>query len=96
MTISTAFFLLSICSVLTGLIVEGIKKMVEVKRPNVVAAIVAVMIGIIIPLGYTIILQIKIDATIIAYVASICLLSWLCAMLGYDKVIQTISQLERD
>lgn len=96
MTISTAFFLLSICSVLTGLIVEGIKKMVEVKRPNVVAAIVAVIMGIIIPLGYVIILQIKIDATIISYVASICLLSWLCAMLGYDKVIQTISQLERD
>lgn len=95
MTLTVGGFLLMICSVLTGLIVEGIKKMVEVRKPNIVACIVSIVVGAVVPIGYIINQSIPIDTNAVMYVLSIIVLSWLCAMLGYDKVIQTLAQIKR-
>ena len=94
MTISSGSFILLICSTFTGLIVEAIKKMLDVKKPNIVAAIVSVIVGIIVSIGYICINHIAFTLDSILYVIGIVVLSWLVSMLGYDKVIQTILQIK--
>ena len=95
MTITIGSFILMICSLMTGRIVEAIKKMVEVKRANVVAAVVSVIVGIAVPVGYIVMNKILLDVNALLYIVSIVVLSWLCSMLGFDKVVQTISQIKR-
>lgn len=94
MTPEVAGFILLICSALTGLIVEAVKKMVEVHKPNIVAAIVSVIVGVVVPIGYVLASKIPFSIEVILYIVSIMVLSWLIAMLGYDKVIQTILQIK--
>lgn len=84
------------CSLFTSLTVEAIKKTLEgqgSKKPNVIAAIVAVVLAIAIAAGYAIMFGIAISTQYIVAIIALCFLSWLCAMVGYDKVIQTIGQL---
>ena len=95
MTISIGSFILMVCSLVTGLLVEAIKQLVDVKKPNVVAAIVSVVVGIAIPIGYIILKKLPIDTTAVLYTISLVVLSFLCSTLGYDKVIQTLNQLKR-
>lgn len=95
MTVSMASFILLICSVMTGLIVEGIKKMFHIARPNILAAVVSVIVGIAVPVAFIIVSHETFSITSVLYIVSIVVLSWLCAMLGYDKVIQTIAQIGR-
>ena len=94
MTPEVAGFILLICSALTGLIVEAVKKMVEVHKPNIVAAIVSTIVGVVVPIGYVLASKISFSIEVILYIISIMVLSWLIAMLGYDKVIQTILQIK--
>lgn len=94
MTISSGSFILLICSAFTGLIVEAIKKMIDVKRPNIVAAIVSVIVGIVVSIGYIYLSRIPFTIDSILYIIGIVVLSWLVSMLGYDKVIQTILQIK--
>lgn len=95
MTITIGSFILMICSIMTGLVVEAIKKMVEVNKPNIVAAVVSVVIGIAIPCIYIVMHGLPFDVTAILYIVSIVVLSWLCSMLGFDKVVQSLEQLKR-
>lgn len=95
MTVSIGSFILMLCSLLTGLITEAIKKMVNVDKPNILAAIVSVVVGIAVPCGYIILNNLAFDTTAILYIISIVTLSWLCSMLGFDKVVQTLNQLKR-
>ena len=91
MNFETFLLLLMIVSVLTGLVTEGIKKLLdEAKKPyrsNLLAGVVAVILSIAVDLTETLMNE-KMAVILIALV----LLSWLCAMVGYDKVIQAISQ----
>jgi hypothetical protein len=95
MTISVGSFILLLCSVITGLIVEAIKKMFVISKPNILAAIVSIVVGIAVSVGYIMLTGTAFSTTVVLYIISIVVLSWLCAMLGYDKVIQTISQIGR-
>ena len=84
MTISIGSFILMICSVMTGLIVEAIKKMVEVKRANLVAAVVSVIIGIAVPVGYIVMNKILLDVNALLYIISIVVLH------GYAQCLDLI------
>lgn len=95
MTISMGSFLLLLCSVLTGLIVEAIKKMWVIDKPNILAAIVSVIVGIAVSTGYVILTGTEFNLVVLLYAVSLVVLSWLSSMLGYDKIIQTLSQLRR-
>lgn len=95
MTPQIVVIILLACSTFTGLIVEAIKKLVDVKKPNIVAAIVSVIVGICIPVGYILHNGVPFSIDTILYIISIVVLSWLVSMLGYDKVIQSLSQLKR-
>lgn len=82
---------LMIVSTLTGLVTEAIKKIVAEQntgfRPNTIAGIVAVVLSAIVGIGYVIVARITFDALIVVYIVSLIFFSWLCAMVGYDKVV---------
>lgn len=85
------------CSILTSLTVEGIKKMVDdfkVKySANIVTAIVAVVLAVAMSVGYYLYKGLAFDTVFALMLVSLVFLSWLCAMVGYDKVMQGIGQL---
>ena len=96
MTVTIFLALLFGFSVITGLIVEAVKKFINDKENvsyNVIALIVALVVGVI---GCAIYYQF----TAVPYTTNniICMVlmgfaSAICSMIGYDKVRQAITQL---
>lgn len=96
MTIELFLGLLLITSILTSLFTEGIKKLIGESfkySSNVLVAIIAVVIGIATCVVYCIFVGVTLNAQIITFFVCLIVGSWLCAMLGYDKVVQSISQI---
>ena len=93
MTVQVAMFLLTVCAVMTSLITEAIKRTVKTDKPNIVALIVSCVVGIAVPIGYLILNHLAITAQDIVYIVAMVVLTWLCATLGYDKVLQAIEQM---
>ena len=93
----TFLFLLLVTSVMTSLFVEAIKKFFGEKysfSSNILAGIVSVVLSVLIGVGYFIEAELVFSAQLIVYFIALVMLSWLCAMIGYDKVIQAITQLK--
>jgi len=87
---------LLVISTITGLATEAVKSVLvehnKSYRANTLAGIVALVVSVAIGLGYIFIAEIPFSAQIVVcLIAEVCM-SWLCAMLGYDKVVQAISQ----
>lgn len=89
-----------ITSVITGLVTEAIKKIfMEYKityHANTLAGIVAVILSLAIGIGYVVITGIGFNVQTVVYLVILVFISWLCSMVGYDKVIQTIKQFKMD
>lgn len=89
-----------ITSVITGLVTEAIKKIfMEYKimyHANTLAGIVAVILSLAIGIGYVVITGMGFNAQTVVYLVILVFISWLCSMVGYDKVIQTIKQFKMD
>ena len=85
-----------IASTLTGLVTEAIKKILaehdKSYYANTLAGVVAMVLSIAIGVGYMLISNINFSAQILVYLIALVFVSWLSAMVGYDKVIQAISQ----
>lgn len=83
-------------SILTGLSTEAIKMLYEERnkqyKANTIAGIVAVLISIFVGAGYMFVMNTSFTAQFGVTLFALAFLSWLCAMLGYDKVIQAIKQ----
>ena len=90
-----AMIILTIASAMTSLITEALKKILgDLKySPNILAAVVAVVTAGGICAGYLILNGIALSPEIWVYIVAIVVLTWLCATLGYDKVLQTLKQL---
>ena len=87
---------LILVSAIIGLVTEGIKKILDEHnksyRANTLAGIVALAISSVVGVLYVIYIGAAFTAPIIVEIIAFIFASWLCAMVGYDKVIQTISQ----
>ena len=87
---------LLMASVLTGLGTEGIKNLLtewNVKyHANTLAGVIALVVGGGLGVAYMIIAQAEWNSRMAVYLIALVFLSWLCAMVGYDKVIQAIAQ----
>lgn len=94
--LDTFLFGLLLTSTLTALVTEAIKIILvehNVKyRANTLAGIVALFLSAGIGIGYVNITDIGFNTQIITCLVAQVFMSWLCAMVGYDKVIQAISQ----
>ena len=90
-----ALMLLTISSAFSSLITEAIKKMCEnkVKSATMLAAIVAVMVSTLVCCGYGILFNVVPTPKTVVNCICLVILSWLCATIGYDKVIKVIRDL---
>lgn len=93
MTVATFTTILMIISSLTSLFTEGIKNVTDVKAPNVVAIVVSIVLSVLVGVSYPVLYKFDIDTQYIVIMCWECVLSSLCAMVGYDKVIGIIKQL---
>lgn len=88
---------LLIVSTLTGLVTEAVKLWLQERgrgyRANALAGYVAVVLSVAVGAAYIILANAAVNAQMAVYLIALIFLSWLSAMLGYDKVIQTITQL---
>lgn len=90
---------LLLTSTLTGLVTEAIKRIMDDLKldyyANIlsggVAAILAMAIGVI----YVVLTGVGFTAQNVTCIIALAFLSWLCAMVGYDKVIQVITQFKK-
>ena len=96
MTTTTFLMLLSSFSVLSGLVTEGVKKLISDKANmsyNIIALIVSLIVG---GVGCAIYYQlnaIPFDVNNVIYMILMGLASGLCSMVSYDKLKQCIEQI---
>ena len=85
-------------SVFTALVTEAIKKIMDeagkVYKANILAGAVSVVLSVLAGTGYIIMTEAQINAKMAVILIALVLLSWLCAMVGYDKVMQAITQIK--
>lgn len=85
---------LLLASALTGLATEAVKKMLDMtRRLNLLAGIVSLIVSTGMAAGYATYTGTGITAQMIVAALTFVFATWLTAMVGYDKVIQTITQL---
>ena len=89
-------FGLLMTSTLTGLATEAVKKILAerevVYKANTLAGVVALILSVAIGTAYVVLTSTTFTAQIAVYMIAHVFMSWLCAMVGYDKGIHTISQ----
>lgn len=87
---------LVIVSTLTGLVTEAVKIILKEfnvsYHTNTLTGIVATVLSAVVGVCYVIVTGIAFTAPIIIYIIALVFLSWLCAMVGYDKVVQAVGQ----
>ena len=96
MTTTTFLMLLSSFSVLSGLVTEGIKKLISDKANmsyNVIALVVALVIGGVGSAVYYQLNAIPFNLDNIIYLVLMGLASGLCSMDGFDKIKHPIEQI---
>ena len=92
------FIALLTISVLSGLTVEAIKKMFKGYKvswhANILSAIVSAVLSVAVSAGYIVYTGTALTAQLIVLIIALIFLSWLCSMVGYDKVTQAIAQIK--
>lgn len=87
---------LLIISTLTGLTTEAVKVMLTENnrqcRSNTLAGVISLILSTAIGVAYVLVQGGSFTTQVIIYIIALVFISWLCAMVGYDKVIQAISQ----
>lgn len=87
---------LLLVSILTGLTTEAIKNIFIEKNKtyyaNTLAGIVALVLSVALGAGFIFLKDLGFTGANIVCVIALAFMSWLCAMVGYDKVIQALSQ----
>lgn len=87
---------LMVTSTLTALATEAVKTLLtehkKTYRANTLAGIVSLVLSTGVSAGYIIVNDLGFTNQSIVISIALVFMSWLCAMVGYDKVIQTIGQ----
>lgn len=91
---------LMIISTLTSLVTEAIKKIMTDSNKkysaNAVAGIVSAVLSTAVSVGYMVLTNVAFSAQAIVYIVAMVFMSWLCAMIGYDKVVGVIGQFKNN
>lgn len=87
-----------IVSLLTGLTVEGLKKILDETKikysSNILAVIVSVILSLIVCIVYLILNDIAFTLKISVQILIFMYLGFLVSTVGYDKVLQTFTQIK--
>ena len=96
MNLQTFLLGLLIASTLTSLATEGVKAILTERNKryyaNTLAGIVSLFVSGAIGVGYIVLTNTAFSTHVIVYFVALVFMGWLCAMVGYDKVVQAISQ----
>lgn len=99
MTMEVFLIGLMVIATMTGIVTEAIKEFLKERNikyyANALAGYVSVGLSFALSIGYIIVTETAVNAKLIVYLIALVLLSWLSAMIGYDKVIQAISQFKK-
>ena len=99
MTMYVFLIMLFAVATFTSLFTEGIKKVLNecgrTYHSNLLAGAVAVALSALVFAGYVVLADAAFNAKMAVYLIAIILLSWLSAMVGYDKVKQAILQIKK-
>lgn len=89
-------FGIAIVSCFTGLVVQGIKKILkDVNKTfpkNILVSLVAVVLTILLSVGYAIIFNVPFSASYVVWTVFVMIGGWLGSMFGFDKIKQTWQQ----
>ena len=89
-------FGIGIVSCFTGLVTQGIKKILkDVNKTfpkNILVSIVAVVLTILLSVGYAIIFNVQFSAAYVVWTVFVMIGGWLGSMFGFDKIKQTWQQ----
>lgn len=94
MTITLFMSMLAIGSAISGLLTEALKKAVDISS-NLTALISALVVGIFGTLCAYVLMGVEVSLKNVICIFLMALCIWVGSMVGYDKVIQTISQIRR-
>lgn len=87
---------LVVMSAMVGLATEAVKKILteynKTYHANTLAGIVSLVLSTAVGICYVVVTGGVFTAQVIVGIVAFVVMSWLCAMVGYDKVIQTIAQ----
>lgn len=87
-------------STLISLATEAVKKMLtehgKSYHANTLAGLISFIVSLAIGVGYVVVMRIDFNASTVVSIVTFIFMSWLCAMVGYDKVVQTLGQLKND
>lgn len=85
-------------SVLTGVATEALKKLLDAVnakyQSNILSGLVALVLAVGVGVAYVVVMGLGFTPQIIVCLVFLVFASWLCAMIGYDKVVQVINQLK--
>lgn len=83
-------------SAVTSLVTEAVKKVLNDRNAschtNTLTGIIALVISSASGIGYVLISGMEFTSSTIVSIVGFAFMSWLCAMVGYDKIVQTIGQ----
>ena len=89
---------LLVVSTFTGLTTEAMKKLLKefskTYKPNLLAGCVSLALSVAVGISYVVLTGRGWNEQTIIYLVCLVFLAWLSAMVGYDKVIQTIGQIK--
>lgn len=98
MNLTLFVFLVTIASALTSLMTEAIKKFYQNKEkdyaPNKIALINAIVIGAVGMVCVYIVMGIPFTIVNIVFIFLMCVIVWIGSMIGYDKILQLITQIK--
>lgn len=98
MSMEIFLVLLLAVSVLTGLFTQALKSVFEEHKinyyANTLAGIVSGILSVALTAGYAVITEAAVNQQYVVYGIALLALSWLSAMVGYDKVVQAITQIK--
>ncbi|MCM1216773.1 MAG: aminopeptidase [Lachnospiraceae bacterium] len=87
---------LLLVSTLTTLTTEAVKKLCQEHNKkyysNTLAGLCSLVVSSLVGAGYIIFTNTTVTPQIITCLVALVILGWLCAMVGYDKVIQALGQ----
>lgn len=87
---------IAIVSGFTGLIVQGIKKILKdlgkTFPKNILVSIVATIFTILLSVGYAIVFKVPFSASYVVWTVVVMIFGWLGSMFGFDKIKQTWEQ----
>lgn len=95
MTITLFLSLFTIGSAVSSLLTEALKKTFTHVSPNIVALVDAIAVGVCGTYSAYVLMGIPFTTPNIICIVLMTVCIWIGSMVGYDKVIQTISQIRR-